>query len=167
MHSETFAVKQETLQGILNASMVIAVGTTSLRTIESLHWLGVKLIQGSIEPEWVLEQWEVYGLDNGISYRESMGAILHWMEEKEVTEIHCRTALLIVPGYRFKVPSAIITNFHQPQSTLLLLIAAFIGEDWKKVYEYAMAHDFRFLSYGDSSLLWASPAPSGGGAQTG
>jgi S-adenosylmethionine:tRNA ribosyltransferase-isomerase len=165
MHSETFAVKQETLQGILNASMIIAVGTTSLRTIESLHWLGVKLIQGSAGPEWVVEQWEVYGLDNGISYRESMGAILQWMEEKEVTELHCRTALLIVPGYQFKVPSAIITNFHQPQSTLLLLIAAFIGEDWKKVYEYAMAHDFRFLSYGDSSLLWREEKMTDGRGQ--
>lgn len=154
MHSETFTVNQEALHSILKASTVVAVGTTSLRTIESLHWLGVKLLNGAIKEEWVLEQWEVYSLDETISYKESISAILKWMQQKGMDEIHCRTALLIVPGYPFKIPSAIITNFHQPQSTLLLLIAAFIGEDWKKVYEYALENDFRFLSYGDSSLLW-------------
>jgi S-adenosylmethionine:tRNA ribosyltransferase-isomerase len=154
MHSETFSVKQETLEAILSASLVVAVGTTSLRTIESLHWLGVKLLNGSISDEWILQQWEVYDLDQAVSYQESLGAILQWMKEKQVAELHCRTALLIVPGYKFKLPSAIITNFHQPQSTLLLLVAAFIGEDWKQVYQTAMENDFRFLSYGDSSLLW-------------
>lgn len=153
MHSETFTVKRDTLEAILQASKVIAVGTTSLRTIESLHWLGVKLLKGGLE-QWALEQWEVYELDDFISYQESIGAILQWMKDKGREELHCRTALLIVPGYRFKIPSAIITNFHQPQSTLLLLIAAFIGEDWRTVYQYALEHDFRFLSYGDSSLLW-------------
>ncbi len=155
MHSETFTVKLGELQAILNASTVVAVGTTSLRTIESLHWLGVKLLTGNIGNEWLLEQWEVYSLDQTVTYRESIVAILHWMNLNGVSELHCRTALLIVPGYQFKIPSAIITNFHQPQSTLLLLIAAFIGEDWKRVYQYAMDNDFRFLSYGDSSLLWA------------
>lgn len=154
MHSETFTVKQDTLQAILQASMVIAVGTTSLRTIESLHWLGVKLLKGGLKEEWALEQWEIYDLDDSVPYRESIGAILQWMKDNGLEELHCRTALLIIPGYRFKIPSAIITNFHQPQSTLLLLIAAFIGDDWKKVYRFAMENDFRFLSYGDSSLLW-------------
>jgi S-adenosylmethionine:tRNA ribosyltransferase-isomerase len=154
MHSETFTIKQETVRAILQATTVVAVGTTSLRTIESLHWLGVKLLKGQINDEWVLEQWEVYDLGETISYQESLGAILQWMKEKDVDELHCRTALLIIPGYQFKIPSAIITNFHQPQSTLLLLIAAFIGEDWKKVYQYALENEFRFLSYGDSSLLW-------------
>lgn len=154
MHSETFTVKRDSLEAILRATTVIAVGTTSLRTIESLHWLGVKLLNGHLENEWSLEQWEVYELDASIPYRESIGAILRWMEEKAVEELHCRTALLIVPGYRFQIPSALITNFHQPGSTLLLLVAAFIGEDWRGVYQYALEHDFRFLSYGDSSLLW-------------
>jgi S-adenosylmethionine:tRNA ribosyltransferase-isomerase len=154
MHSETFTVSQQALEAILKATTVIAVGTTSLRTIESLHWLGVKLLNGTIGEDWLLEQWEVYSLDKKRTYQESIGAILQWMKEKDRNELHCRTALLIVPGYEFKIPSAIITNFHQPQSTLLLLIAAFIGEDWKKVYQYALDNDFRFLSYGDSSLLW-------------
>jgi S-adenosylmethionine:tRNA ribosyltransferase-isomerase len=153
MHSETFAVKQETLEAILSASTVVAVGTTSLRTIESLHWLGVKLLNGDMN-QWTLEQWEVYDLDQTLTYKESIGAILQWMKARKVEELHCRTALLIMPGYQFKIPAAIITNFHQPQSTLLLLIAAFIGDDWKKVYQYAMENGFRFLSYGDSSLLW-------------
>ncbi|WP_121354502.1 S-adenosylmethionine:tRNA ribosyltransferase-isomerase [Flavisolibacter nicotianae] len=154
MHSETFTVKRDSLRAILEATTVIAVGTTSLRTIESLHWMGVKLLKGDFDEEWSLEQWEVYDLDPSIPYQESIGAILQWMEEKSIEELHCRTALLIVPGYRFQIPSAIITNFHQPGSTLLLLVAAFIGENWRKVYQYAMEHDFRFLSYGDSSLLW-------------
>jgi S-adenosylmethionine:tRNA ribosyltransferase-isomerase len=160
MHSETFTVSTETLEAILQATTVIAVGTTSLRTIESLHWLGVKLLKGEIKEEWALEQWEVYDLDNTVPYQESIGAILQWMKEKGLEELHCRTALLIVPGYEAKIPSALITNFHQPGSTLLLLVAAFVGEDWKKVYDYAMENEFRFLSYGDSSLLWRSPSPS-------
>lgn len=156
MHSETFTVKRDTLEAILAASTVVAVGTTSLRTLESLHWLGIKLLHGGIKEEWILEQWEVYDLDPSIGYRQSISVLLQWMKEKKQEELYCRTALLIVPGYRFNIPSAIITNFHQPQSTLLLLIAAFIGEDWKKVYQYALENDFRFLSYGDSSLLWRS-----------
>ncbi|MDQ3278906.1 MAG: S-adenosylmethionine:tRNA ribosyltransferase-isomerase [Bacteroidota bacterium] len=154
MHSETFSVKRKTLAAILKAQTVVAVGTTSLRTLESLHWMGVKLLTGRFNGDWTLSQWEAYELDNSISSGESIGAVLAWMNEKAVETLDCRTALLIVPGYTFKVPSAIVTNFHQPQSTLLLLIAAFIGEDWKKVYQYAMDNGFRFLSYGDSSLLW-------------
>ena len=158
MHSETFTVKKQTIEAILHAETVIAVGTTSLRTIESLHWLGVKLMKGLLQDEWSLEQWEAYDLDNSISYRQTLQALLNWIEEHQQQEIHCRTSLLIVPGYEFKIPSGLITNFHQPQSTLLLLVAAFIGEDWKKVYDYALENDFRFLSYGDSSLLWRNPA---------
>jgi S-adenosylmethionine:tRNA ribosyltransferase-isomerase len=154
MHSETFTVKKETLEAILGATMVIAVGTTSLRTLESLHWLGVKLLNGKLAEEWMVEQWEAYELDDSLTYRESINAIVRCMNERAMDVLNCRTALLIVPGYQFKIPSAIITNFHQPQSTLLLLIAAFIGEDWKRVYQYALENNFRFLSYGDSSLLW-------------
>lgn len=154
MHHETFSVCRETLQAILAAKTIVAAGTTSLRTLESLHWMGVKLLTGNKATDFQLSQWEAYDLNQSISYQESIPALLQWMDAKEKDVLDCRTALLIVPGYSFKIPSGIITNFHQPQSTLLLLIAAFIGEDWKKVYQYAMENDFRFLSYGDSSLLW-------------
>lgn len=154
MHSETFSVNRSTLTALLHAKTVIAAGTTSLRTLESLHWMGVKLLTGNHAADFRLSQWEAYDLDNSISCQESLGALLHWMDENGIDTLDCRTALLIVPGYRFKIPAAMITNFHQPQSTLLLLVAAFIGDDWKKVYQYALENDFRFLSYGDSSLLW-------------
>ena len=133
---------------------IIAVGTTSLRTIETLHWLGVKLLSGKMDDEWKLEQWEAYDLNKDLNYKESFGAILEWMQQNSKTELHCRTSLLIAPGYQFNVPYGLITNFHQPQSTLLLLVAAFIGDDWKKVYQHALENNYRFLSYGDSSLLW-------------
>ncbi|HUC81278.1 MAG TPA: S-adenosylmethionine:tRNA ribosyltransferase-isomerase, partial [Flavisolibacter sp.] len=131
-----------------------AVGTTSLRTMESIYWLGVKLIEGLLGEAWTLEQWEMYDLDDSINYKESLQAIVRWMQENKREQLHCRTSMIIVPGYRFNIPSGIITNFHQPQSTLLLLIAAFIGEDWRKIYQHALENDYRFLSYGDSSLLW-------------
>jgi S-adenosylmethionine:tRNA ribosyltransferase-isomerase len=154
MHGEDFTIERTVLSSLVEAEKVIAVGTTSLRTIESIYWLGIKLLQGKIENEWTIEQWEVYELNDVIHYKESLQAIIGWMDDHQLDRLHCRTSLLIVPGYRFKIPSGIITNFHQPQSTLLLLIAAFIGEDWRKVYQHALDNDYRFLSYGDSSLLW-------------
>lgn len=154
MHAEVFSVNRTVLQNLISAESVIAVGTTSLRTLESLHWLGVKLLNGAIDKEWELHQWEPYNLNNAIGYKESLTAIIKRMEQTGEEDIHCRTSLLIVPGYSFKIPSAIITNFHQPNSTLLLLVAAFVGEDWKKIYQHALESDYRFLSYGDSSLLW-------------
>lgn len=154
MHGEDFTIKKKTLEQIVAANKIVAVGTTSLRTIESIYWLGVKLRKGQIDQAWTLEQWEMYDLEGNIDYKESLNRIIQWMDENSVDQLHCRTSMIIVPGYQFKVPSAIITNFHQPQSTLLLLIAAFIGEGWKKVYQHAMENDYRFLSYGDSSLLW-------------
>jgi S-adenosylmethionine:tRNA ribosyltransferase-isomerase len=153
MHGEDFTITQNVLKKILTAERVIAVGTTSLRTIESIYWLGVKFLRGLLD-DWTLNQWEVYELDDSIPYEESLSAIIQWMKEQKVNELHCRTSLLIVPGYKFKIPAGLITNFHQPQSTLLLLVAAFVGEDWKKIYQHAMKNDYRFLSYGDSSLLW-------------
>jgi S-adenosylmethionine:tRNA ribosyltransferase-isomerase len=154
MHGEDFTITIEVLKKIIAGKKIIAVGTTSLRTIESTYWLGVKLLEGLVEDNWDLEQWDAYRLDSSSSYQESLSAIVSWMEEHAIIELHCRTSLLIVPGYSFKIPCGLITNFHQPQSTLLLLVAAFIGDDWKKVYEYAMENEYRFLSYGDSSLLW-------------
>lgn len=153
MHGEDFTITKETLQNILIAKRVIAVGTTSLRTIESLHWMGVKLLQ-SLKDNWHLQQWEAYDLDQSVSYQESVRAIITWMEQHNKTELQCRTSLLIAPGYSFKIPTGLVTNFHQPGSTLLLLVAAFIGNDWKRVYQHALENNYRFLSYGDSSLLW-------------
>jgi S-adenosylmethionine:tRNA ribosyltransferase-isomerase len=154
MHGEYFTVTKAVIEKLMTAGNVIAVGTTSLRTIESIYWMGVKLLKGAIAKEWTLDQWEVYQLDGTVDYKEALRAIVDWMDRNNMSQLHCRTSLLIVPGYRFKIPSGLVTNFHQPQSTLLLLVAAFIGEDWKKVYQHALENEYRFLSYGDSSLLW-------------
>jgi len=156
MHSEPFTVTKELLQTVIDSTNIIAAGTTSLRTIESLYWLGLKL-NASPETELELSQWEAYKLTEQypiISYEECFQKLLVWMEIHSLEKIHCRTSLIIVPGYQFKVVSGLITNFHQPQSTLLLLVAAFIGEDWKNIYQHALDNGYRFLSYGDSSLLW-------------
>jgi S-adenosylmethionine:tRNA ribosyltransferase-isomerase len=127
--------------------------------LETIYWLGVKQLNGLIKNEWTLQQWEVYELEksfSNISVEESLNALINWMEENHQTALHCETSLIIVPGYHFKIPDGLITNFHQPQSTLLLLVSAFIGEDWKKIYRHALDNNYRFLSYGDSSLLWRS-----------
>jgi S-adenosylmethionine:tRNA ribosyltransferase-isomerase len=156
MHSEPFTVKKEVLQKLSASEKIIAVGTTSLRTLESLHWIGLKLKERSDE-SFSLEQWEAYDLAeqyNNITYQQSLQSLIQWMEEHSTNEIHCKTSLIIVPGYKFKSAVGLITNFHQPNSTLLLLVAAFIGEDWKKVYQHALDNNYRFLSYGDSNLLW-------------
>jgi S-adenosylmethionine:tRNA ribosyltransferase-isomerase len=156
MHEEPFTVSKKVLEEILSAPITIAVGTTSLRTLESIYWMGLKLMKEE-NTQWKLAQWEAYELDKkypDISDDESIRAIINYMTENNLNLLHCRTSLIIVPGYRFRIPSALVTNFHQPQSTLLLLVSAFIGEDWKKVYKHAMENNYRFLSYGDSSLLW-------------
>lgn len=156
MHAEHFHVSRKTLEELVTSREIVAVGTTSLRTLESLYWIGIKLMkkQQPEAEELILEQWEAYELaEETISYTESIQSIINFMKQKETEEVFCRTSLIIVPGYRFRSASALITNFHQPQSTLLLLVAAFIGDDWKKVYQHALDNDYRFLSYGDSSLL--------------
>lgn len=160
MHHEPFTVSKKLLRTLINATTVIAVGTTSLRTIESIYWLGVKLINGSLN-ELRIHQWEAYELEDiaeTINTEQSLQSIIHWMEQNNHAEIHCFTGMIIVPGYRFRITKALITNFHQPQSTLLLLVSAFVGEDWKKIYDHALNNDYRFLSYGDSSLLWRKDA---------
>ncbi len=155
MHAESFVVTADTLQKLLKAETLVAVGTTSLRTLESLNWLGVKLLQNPALTDFTLEQWEAYDLaQQTFTYKESIQALVNYLQQKGETELWCRTALLIMPGYRFQAVKALITNFHQPRSTLLLLVAAFIGNDWKKVYDHAMKNGYRFLSYGDSSLLY-------------
>lgn len=163
MHSESFSVPKDTIEQIhsaLGKSEIIAVGTTSMRTIESVYWFGVQLLQGKHSGNEVLiGQWEPYSAKNAdassqIEASESIGAVLDYMERAGLKQLHGRTNIIIVPGYEFKIFSGLVTNFHQPSSTLLLLVAAFIGSDWRKVYEYALKNDFRFLSYGDSSLLF-------------
>ena len=156
MHAEWMDVSAATLSNIASApGKLIAVGTTSLRTLESLYWMGVKLSRDPSQTlsELQIKQWEVYGLEGNISVAEAFTLLIKWMHSQNTDRLVCQTQILIAPPYEIKVCSGLITNFHQPRSTLLLLVAAFIGEKWKNVYEYALQNDFRFLSYGDSSLL--------------
>ncbi|MCX6204814.1 MAG: S-adenosylmethionine:tRNA ribosyltransferase-isomerase [Bacteroidetes bacterium] len=135
---------------------IIPVGTTSMRTIESLYWLGVKtILQTDITlSELVVHQWDPYNIDAaGISATSALTALLNWMQNNETELLITKTQIIIAPGYDFKIAQALITNFHQPQSTLLLLVSALIGDNWKKVYQYALDNDFRFLSYGDGCYL--------------
>lgn len=159
MHAEWIDVSKELIQNLLNnlEEAIVAVGTTSLRTVESLYWLGVKSRESSMTNHQALQlsQWEAYELANkNISVSESLQSLLDWMQRNKLERLVTKTQILIAPGYTFKIIKGLITNFHQPQSTLLLLVAALIGDDWKKVYAYALQNDFRFLSYGDGSLLW-------------
>jgi S-adenosylmethionine:tRNA ribosyltransferase-isomerase len=158
MHRERFQVSKQVLEDLLsdNFKHTIAVGTTSMRTLESVYWCGVQLLNGkpfSLHEAHV-NQWEPYESEQHYSVKESIEALLRQMDSQQTDTLSGETGLLIAPGYRFKLVDGIITNFHQPGSTLLLLIAAFTGEDWKKVYSSALEHNYRFLSYGDSSLLW-------------
>mgnify|MGYP001816047217 CR=1 FL=1 len=156
MHSELVVVSRNFLEKwLIRKGGLIAVGTTSTRSLESLYWLGLKFLSEKLTDPLQLEikQWDNERLPSHVSLAESMEALLHFCRERDLEEIRFGTQLMIVPGYSFKTISGLITNFHLPGSTLLLLIAALIGEDWKKVYAYALKEDFRFLSYGDSSLL--------------
>lgn len=156
MHTERFSVSAGTINAVKNHRYgITAVGTTSARTLESLYWLGVKQMhypQKTTGPLY-LGQWEAYHLPGNISLYLAMEALSDYLEKNNLTELTASTQLMIVPGYVFRVTGRLITNFHQPRSTLLLLIASFTGEDWRRIYDYALANDFRFLSYGDSSLL--------------
>ncbi len=163
MHPEWIDVNRSTIESINNNNFIIAVGTTSVRTLESLYWLGVKIIIESklkdiskIETPLV-NQWEVYEdtfQNCKINVIEALNALLKWMDVCNKAHLFTQTKILIAPGYKFKIVKALVTNFHQPQSTLLLLIAAAIGNNWKNVYAYALDNNFRFLSYGDGNLLF-------------
>jgi S-adenosylmethionine:tRNA ribosyltransferase-isomerase len=158
MHAEWIEISVETLKelGENTGKNIIAVGTTSLRTVESLYWMGVKayLNKNADIHELEVKQWEAYDLsENTLSAQESIEALLGWMKSRKLKRLICRTQILIAPPYELKIFSGIITNFHQPQSTLLLLVSAIVGEKWREIYNYALDNDFRFLSYGDSSLL--------------
>ena len=178
MHTEHIAVKRQTIEKLIqHGGRAIAVGTTSVRTLESLYWIGRKLQKAHTLPhplpmregsgqqpsqdiELHVSQWEPYEAEAStpLHHREGEGvgplsALLSYMDENELDVLHASTQIIIAPGYQYRIVERMITNFHQPQSTLLLLVSAFIGDDWHRVYDYALSHDFRFLSYGDSSIL--------------
>lgn len=157
MHIEHFIVDRETINKLLDKK-IVAVGTTSVRTLESLYWLGSAIASGKISEEEVLKvsQWQPYENAADISVNESLGAILKFMDRKKENSVSVETGIIIVPGYRFRLVNGLVTNFHQPGSTLLLLVAAFVGDIWKDIYNHALGSDYRFLSYGDSMLLLPS-----------
>jgi S-adenosylmethionine:tRNA ribosyltransferase-isomerase len=159
MHTEYIAVHRHTIERLLaHNAEAIAVGTTSVRTLESLYYMGLKVMANPdiTEDELHVNQWEPYEVESSklkVESSKALQALLDWMVRHELTILHSSTQIIIAPGYDYHIVKMLITNFHQPQSTLLLLVSAFVHGDWHKIYDYALAHDFRFLSYGDSSLL--------------
>jgi len=159
MHAEFIDVTTSTIERILQYlhKHITVVGTTSLRTIESLYWLGVKTVHQPNLPldDLVVHQWDPYELNGEpVAAKTALESLLQYMHAHKMDRLITKTSLLIAPGYTFQIPRALVTNFHQPQSTLLLLVAAFVGNDWRKIYTYALKNDFRFLSYGDGCLLF-------------
>jgi S-adenosylmethionine:tRNA ribosyltransferase-isomerase len=158
MHTEYISVRRETLEKLLRHDCrAIAVGTTSVRTLESLYYMGLKVLrQPDLSEEQLhVGQWEPYDDKTaaGVSAAEAIGALLEWLDRQQLPVLHSSTQIIIAPGYDYKIVRMLVTNFHQPQSTLLLLVSAFVKGHWRTIYDYALSHDFRFLSYGDSSLI--------------
>ncbi len=154
MHAETFSVSRRVLALLIyNLGRITAVGTTSVRTLESLYWIGVQLENNPDQSIFQVSQWEPYETTRQIPVEKSLQNIIDYLAKNGKENLQASTQIMIVPGYEFKLVDSIITNFHQPQSTLLLLVSAYLKSDWRTMYDYALAHDFRFLSYGDSSLL--------------
>ena len=161
MHSEPFSVPIVTIESCLNQGRCIAVGTTAMRTLESLYWLGRKILLGRWRDDTLfVGQWEPYDHEHKPSKHEALSALISWMKEQERHTLTASTSLMIAPGYQMRVCDGLITNFHQPGSTLILLVAAATGDQWRSIYEEALKNDYRFLSYGDSSLLWISSSES-------
>jgi S-adenosylmethionine:tRNA ribosyltransferase-isomerase len=162
MHTEMIAVTRETIQTLRDhAGRIVAVGTTSMRTLESLYYIGAQILAMASEAMdehgmLTVGQFVPYTTHYTYSAYEAMDALLTYLDENNEDVLHAQTQIMIKPGYSFRIVAQLITNFHQPKSTLLLLVSAFVGGDWKKIYDYALAHDFRFLSYGDSSVLTRS-----------
>lgn len=153
MHREPFVVKRAFIEDLRKGGRpVVAVGTTSVRTLESLYYAGVGCIEHGKPSD--IDQWVPYEKDWNYTIEEALDAVLGWMDANSLDELSVGTRIIIVPGYRFRVVDVLVTNFHQPKSTLLLLISAFVDGDWRTIYDYALSHDFRFLSYGDSSILF-------------
>ena len=158
MHTEFISVRRETIQKLIDhEGCAIAVGTTSVRTLESLYYMGLKVMHhpNLTEAQLHVAQWEPYKTmnDEVVDSVVSLQALAGWMDRHHLLVFHSSTQIIIAPGYDYKIVKMLVTNFHQPQSTLLLLVSAFVKGDWHKIYDYALTHDFRFLSYGDSSLL--------------
>lgn len=156
MHTEHFEITRTTLERLrANVDRIVAVGTTSVRTLESLAALGWRIrCTGDCAADRVIGQWELYDLPSDYTGADALDDLLGWMRCRGIDRVKAATQIMITPlGYRFRIVRQIITNFHQPSSTLLLLVAAYVGEDWRRIYDYALGHEFRFLSYGDSSLL--------------
>ena len=159
MHTEWISVRKATIESLIqHGGKAIAVGTTSVRTLESLYHMGITLMfnPNASEEQLKVKQWQPYKLPKeaaGISSEEALKALLAYMENQKLETLHSSTQIIIVPGYNYQIVKAMVTNFHQPQSTLLLLVSAFVHGDWHKIYDYALSHKFRFLSYGDSSFI--------------
>lgn len=162
MHTEHIAVHRQTIEKLIaHGGEAIAVGTTSVRTLESLYYMGVlsekvkeeKTVGSCLGEELHVSQWMPYEYDGGMPTVEALQSLLDYMKRNQMDVLHSSTQIIIAPGYKYHIVKWMVTNFHQPQSTLLLLVSAFLSGDWRKVYDYALSHDFRFLSYGDSSLL--------------
>lgn len=153
MHREPFVVTLEFLESLRNSlGRVIAVGTTSVRTLESLYYIGVGCIENGLPAD--VSQWDPYSREYEYTTEQALDALIEYLRDHSMTTIQLGTRIIIVPGYRFRIVDILVTNFHQPQSTLLLLISAFVDGDWHNIYDFALSHDFRFLSYGDSSVLF-------------
>ena len=160
MHTEIIAVPRETIATLIaNLGHIVAVGTTSMRTLESLYFIGEELCAGFRTPDaedttLSVAQFAPYEQEHTLSTREALQALLDYLDNTQQDTLHAETQIMIKPGYQFRVVDQLITNFHQPKSTLLLLVSAFVGGDWHTIYDYALSHNFRFLSYGDSSILY-------------
>ena len=156
MHTEYISVNKRTIEKLIaHGGHAIAVGTTSVRTLESLYYIGVAISHNpdANQEELHVQQWMPYEEKNGIGTIQALQHILDYLNRHHMETLHTSTQIIIAPGYEYKIVKKMVTNFHQPQSTLLLLVSAFVKGDWRKIYDYALEHDFRFLSYGDSSLL--------------
>ncbi len=157
MHTEHIAVRRQTIEKLIaHGGEAIAVGTTSVRTLESLYYMGVLAMRGEEDlhvPQWMPYEKTLSCQGEEVSTLAALHALLDFMESRQLEVLHSSTQIIIAPGYDYHIVRCMVTNFHQPKSTLLLLVSAFLKGDWRKVYDYALSHDFRFLSYGDSSLL--------------
>lgn len=156
MHEEYIEVRKALIEKIVAAGgEAVAVGTTSVRTLESLYFLGELVAENPsvTQDELHVNQWTPYNREHSLTTVDSLKALLEWMERNGLDRVHSHTQIMIAPGYKYRIVKAIVTNFHQPKSTLLLLVSAFVNGDWRTIYDYALANGFRFLSYGDSSLL--------------
>ncbi len=156
MHEEYIEVRVELLEKLIAAGgNAVAVGTTSVRTLESLYFIGEKVAENPLlsPDELYVKQWAPYNREHTLPVIDALQALVDYLRAHNLAALHSHTQIMIAPGYKFRIVKAIVTNFHQPKSTLLLLVSAFVNGDWKKIYDYALEHDFRFLSYGDSSLL--------------